>query len=154
MNSVSRNDAIQIVRLTRKNLEYIRSARERGEDVHEVTQLVTSLLGLVVLPKQQYWEEQSWKSKLDELTGQGWPKWDIQKGSADNLGELIKHVRNAASHGRITFSSDSRELSKVELVLEDAKGENSPPYWRAEIRGDHLYSFCLRFAEHLEATIG
>ena len=154
MNSVSRNDAIEIVRRTRKNLLYIRRAFECQEDVHVVTQLVTSLLGLVVLPKEQYWEENIWNIRLDKLTDQGWPKWDIQKGCADNLGQLIKHLRNASSHGRITFSSDSPLLSEVVLKVEDAKGKDKPPYWRALIGGEDLYSFCLRFADHLEETIG
>ena len=41
-------------RRTRTNLEFIRHARNHGESVYEVTQLVNSMLGLLVFPQQQY----------------------------------------------------------------------------------------------------
>ncbi len=48
---VQRNDAIVFARHTRVNLEYIESARQAQADVHLITQLANSLLGLVV-----FWE--------------------------------------------------------------------------------------------------
>ena len=38
---------------TLKNLAYLDAARDEGADVHVVTQLVTSLLGLIVFPYQE-----------------------------------------------------------------------------------------------------
>ena len=152
-DSVSRNEAIEIVHRTQKNLKYIREAFEQGEDVHVVTQLVTSLLGLIVLPREQYFEKDIWKVKLDTLIHQGWPEWNITLGNADNLGDLIRHIRNATAHGRITFSSDSRHLSEVMLVVEDANRRSKGPYWRAEISGEDLYLFCIRFAECIEEAL-
>ena len=53
---VSRNEALGIVQRTRKNLDYIMAASNGCErdEVHVVTHLVNSLLGLVVLP----WEKE------------------------------------------------------------------------------------------------
>ena len=157
MLEVSRNDAIEIARRTERNLRYIKSEFDRlGEDssVHVVTQLVNSLLGLVILPREQYLELRYKSAKLSELTSQGWPKWKITKGKANTLAQLTRHVRNAAAHGRITFSSDSRYLNEVLITVEDSADEGKTINWRAEIRGDHLYEFCTRFAIHVRETIG
>ena len=156
---VSRNDAIEIGRRTLKNLKYIKASFEREEkDVHVVTHLVISLLGLVVLPREQYLEKSIWDAKLAELTNQGWPEWSIildeDKRKTETLGELVRHIRNATAHGLITFSSDSRYLSEVVIKVADRESRNKAPYWRAEIGGKELYKFCLKFSEYIEGTIG
>ena len=51
MITVSRNDALGFAARTKQNLLMIEKAFEAGEDVHVVTQLVVSLLGLVVYPR-------------------------------------------------------------------------------------------------------
>ena len=48
--SLSRNATEEFARRVRKNLDYIIRKRNEGEDVHEVTQLVISLLGIIVFP--------------------------------------------------------------------------------------------------------
>ena len=150
----SRNNAIGFAGRTRKNLEYVRNAFDCGEDVHVVTQLVISLLGLVVLPWERNLVEHIQEVKLRELADQDWPEWSITLGCCETLGELVYHIRNAVAHGRVTFSSDSRNLAEVEIIVEDAKPGRKTPDWRAKIGGNELYSFCLRFAEYVDSTIG
>ena len=48
--SLTRNTTEGFARRVRKNLDFIIKKCDEGEDVHEVTQLVTSLLGLIVFP--------------------------------------------------------------------------------------------------------
>ena len=151
---VSRNDAIGVSQRTKKNLEFVKNAFEEGEDVHVVTQLVVSLLGLVVLPWEQYFVELSDKVTLDDLQGRGWPAWHVTLGSCDTLGCLMNRLRNATAHGRLDFSSDSRFLSEVMVTVEDAWPKSKEVHWRAEIRADQLYEFCIRLADHVEGTIG
>ena len=153
---MSRNEAIEIARRTQRNLEYIKAEIDRlGEDskVHVVTQLVNSLIGMVALPREQYLEVRNGATNWNSLIGQGWPAWDIGKGEAETLGELVRHIRNAAAHGRITYSSDSRYLHQVTITVEDSGDQGKSINWHAEIRGDKLYDFCIRFAEHVDETI-
>ena len=89
MAEVSRNAAIEIARRTEKNLQFIRAEFDRlGEDspVHVVTQLVNSLLGMVILPREQYLELRNEVTKLEQLVSEGWPEWDVTKGKANTLG--------------------------------------------------------------------
>ena len=157
MLTVSRNEAIEIARRTERNLRYIKAEFDRvGEDspIHVVTQLVNSLLGLVILPREQYLELQNKSAKLKDLASKGWPEWNITKGKANTLAQLTRHVRNAAAHGRISFSSDSRFLNEVQITVADSADKGKTINWRAEIRGDDLYEFCIRFAIHVRETIG
>ena len=131
---VSRGEAIGFALRTRKNLEFVRDAFEQGQDVHVVTHLVNSLLGIVVVPKERYFEETFWAIGLDELAGRGWPGWNVSlddspRGKTKTLGDLIWHFRNASAHGRFSFTGEpeSRYLSEVGLVVEDGPPEVSEP---------------------------
>ena len=144
-------------RRVRKNLQFIMTKRAEGEDVHEVTQLAISLLGLVVFP----WEDHALKSleqlSLAEIEEQGWPRWRItldEKANTRTLGKLIKHLRNAASHRRITFSSDHPEMAMVDITFEDAPDRRKPINWRATINAADLKDFCDRFTTMLEEAVG
>ena len=151
---VPRNDAIVFASRVQKNLKYVMHGFDNQKDVHVVTQLVTSLLGLVVLPWERELVRHIKKVKLKDLADQGWPEWSTTLGKTETLGELIHRVRNAVAHGSFMFSSDSRLLSEVVLEVEVKKTKCSEPYWRAHIGGCELYSFCLLFSEYIEETIG
>ena len=161
---VTRSEAIGFALRTRKNLEYMRHAFDRAEDVHVVTHLVNSLLGIIVVPKERYCEETFWSINLEELARQGWPKWDITidrptKGGSrtETLGHLIRHLRNAAAHGRFRFGGkpDSRNLAEVRLIVEDAPSSGvGNADWRAEIGGDDLFLFCLMLTDYIDDSIG
>ena len=71
------------------------------------------------------------------------------QGKTDTLGQLARHIRNAAAHGRITFSSDSRYLHEVVIAVEDSGDGGESINWRADINGDKLYEFCVKFAMHV-----
>ena len=115
---------------------------------------MNSLLGLVILPREQYLELRNKSAQLKDLASQGWPDWNITKGNSNTLAQLTRRVRNAAAHGRISFSSDSRYLHEVLITVEDSADKGRTINWSAEIRGDDLYEFCTRFAIHVRETIG
>ena len=73
----TRNEAVEFARRTKVNLEFIEQAKDRGERVHEVTQLALSLLGLIVFPKEQLLLDEIDSISLDDLTAEGWPKWQM-----------------------------------------------------------------------------
>ena len=156
MTDISRNYAIGMAHRTRTNLQYIRKASESGDrdKVHAVTQVVLSLLGLVIFPWERDLIKDIGKVKLKNLYQQGWPEWTFHLENTHNLKSLIRHIRNAAAHGRIKFNSDSLVLSEVVLEMEDCKPNQTDPYWRARIGGEELYSFCLLFTEFIEDRIG
>ena len=147
-----RNHALGFAERTRKNLLYIESARQAGADVHEVTQLGTPLLGLVVFPKERKLDACIENLDWAKLCADGWPQWQFVLGGCNTLGELVGHLRNAAAHGHVTFSSDDPDLSRVTIEVEDYKRGSSTPYWRATISGRGLREFCLKFIKSPQDT--
>ena len=154
MTMKTRNDTLEFARRTRQNLEFIQRAYDKGEDVHPVTQLTVSLLGLVVFLKEKNFVNHIKKRTLEELTKDGWPKWQESKDNCPNLGELVRRLRNAVTHDHITFSSDSRCAAEVVISVEDWKWGDQSPYWQAEIKAIDLRTFCFRFLDLVEQTIG
>ena len=160
---IPRNKAMGIVERTHKNLVYMRNARKSGADIHEVTHLFNSLLGLVVIP----WERELEGTDvldigLDDLYDRGWPcivlLLDEYPVKTKTLEVLIKHLRNAVAHGRFSFegigssSADSREPSEIRVIVCDekrGKNKNDVRRWKAEIRGEDLYHFCDKFIQYI-----
>jgi hypothetical protein len=159
---VDRNDAIRFAALTLANLEFIDAAWRTAQDhdghpaVHLVTQTVNSLLGLVVFTCEKEYVRFTLKERLADLTAKGWPDWKFQLGgsSADTLGDLVYHLRNGASHARISFSSDSPLPSAVEITIEDAEPKTKQVYWRVSTTAADLLKFCRLYGKHVDEVIG
>ena len=137
----------------RTNLMYLSAARNQGADVHVVTELITSLLGLIVFPFAEIKRSGSKafrKYKLDDLSDKGWPDWRVDLGSSPDLDDLILHLRNAISHRLLFFSSDSRELEGVEVRFADRPSKAQPDGWAVTINAAELQKFVLLFADLLK----
>jgi hypothetical protein len=68
-------------------------------EIYEVTQLINSMLGLLVFPQQRYINHIP-KIPLGELTSQGWPIPEISGNypQVKDLQELVRYLRNAIAH--------------------------------------------------------
>ena len=103
---------------TLKNLEAIENAvRRDGEaELYEVTQLINSMLGLLVFPEQKYLNNVP-RTSLGELRSQGWrvPEMKGTPPHADNLRELVRCLRNGISHFNIEFTSDGHVLTGIKI---------------------------------------
>ena len=158
----SRNTTEGFAIRTLKNLKYVKRAweKDRVSGPHVVAQLGNSLLGLVVMPREDKNEENlnsaMKQEKLEDLESKSWPKWHIIKDTytvkSETLFDLLTHLRNAVAHRRIRFSCDSRELSEVTFVFED-QHQDKMMRWQAEIGGLELYRFCCKFADYIQRSV-
>lgn len=163
MLTISRNDPLGFAKRTWKNLEFIENAysnHNSNPDVHVVTQIVNSMLGLIVFPYASQFDSRAeliFKKvgclRLDNLDS-NLQLWNVQENTYNEkcevLGDLIKHIRNGASHRRVRFSSDSPNPSCVFIEICDQDNSKKQKRWKASIRADHLLSFCLAFIKLLE----
>ena len=158
----SRNSSIGFAIRTRKNLLKVIRAFKGGEDFHVVTHLVNSLLGIVVVPRERYHKADFLSVPLAEIYQDGWPKWNIlldepkgKQEKTETLDRLLTHLRNAAAHGRFSFTGDSesRNLEEVWLVVEDRPNKRAKTNWRAMIRGNELLDFCLKLCDDIEGPV-
>ena len=153
----ARNEPMGIEQRTMRNLAFIDEAHSdphTRDQVHVVTQIMNSLLGLVILPSER--EGVPYKlseddTKLSDLYTRHWPKWELSplnKLETETLGDLATRLRNAAAHGRYTFDSDSLDPREVTITVKD-KPWRGPINWCATIRADELHWFCRLLCEHM-----
>lgn len=144
----SRNKPSGFAWRTLKNLENIHRAYQVGADVHVVTQLMLSLQGMLVFPMEQ---EHAFgllaEIPLNHFESYPWCKgWNIitdtYKTKVVTVFHLVRHVRNAVSHRGVLFSSDSRDMTEVQIRFEDRNPHNPEQIWQAEIEAVDLWNFC------------
>lgn len=102
---------------TRHNLEIIRAHKEQNQEAYEVTQLVNSLLGLILLPKEKSCLKLP-KTSLNALSEQGWPAAALQPTEGktpENLRDLHRLLRNSVAHFNIEFTSMLDNITGLEL---------------------------------------
>lgn len=136
-------------RRTRHNLTVLRNlqAQHPELEIYEVTQLVNSMLGLLVFPQQQYIRNIP-ALPLDELAGQGWP---IPKVRGDypqvsDLNQLVRYLRNAIAHCNVEFLSD--ETLKIRgIVVWNVRGGRID--WKAELSLEEIEMITDRFIDLL-----
>lgn len=147
---------------TLANLKFIEAAKNEQEaDVFEVTQLVNSLLGLLVFPKEEFWNQIKDQS-LDNIPGAKELKGHITSTYKKNDGEedegtshlkpFIRHLRNGVSHFRVAFK-DNEQHEITGLVIRDEYKYGSKNYeWQVTIeRIEYLQHFIEWFAQGLES---
>ncbi len=149
---------------TRKNLDALDALAENGRDVYEVTQLINSMLGLLVFPQQEYVDKIP-KTLLAELAKSGWPIPKVRGGfkQVENLNQLVRYLRNAVAHFNIKFLGDGQNNISVVRVwnMVPAKDENGKVLrnndgsavekknWEAELGVAELRGIADRFIDLL-----
>lgn len=105
---------------TKRNLDFIQqSSGDETLKIYEVTQLVNSLLGILLFPRSYMWKH--FKSfELDQLNLQDWPDLTNQspvldKLSPDNLEQVLREMRNAVAHNDLKFISDRN--NEIECIV-------------------------------------
>ncbi|HVT28665.1 MAG TPA: HEPN family nuclease, partial [Lacipirellulaceae bacterium] len=128
------------------NLEFVEAAvkDEPHADIFEVTQLINSMLGLLVFPKEHFAEEEIPDTPLDELRAQGWPI-PVMKGSpprAQNLRELVRCLRNGIAHFHVDFTSDGQYVTGLR-IWNPPRGRD--PLWEARLDVPQLREIARKF---------
>ena len=120
---------------TRDNLEVLRNLQKIKPDVevYEVTQLINSMLGLLVFPQQRYFDHIP-KTPLGELASQGWPipKVEGNYPQVKDLLELFRYLRNSITHCNLEFLSDEREQISG-LCVWNTNPRNGRTTWKARL---------------------
>ena len=107
---------------TKKNLEIV----EQYNPENYATQLINSLLGMLVFIQETYLMEDRWRESLQEYVRTGEYTWKIYKIKNNrrrgrppqkSMGRIIKHMRNALAHcGVEAISSEEMKDGKYEIV--------------------------------------
>ena len=132
-----------------RTLEILRSY----EGHFDATMLINCLLGLLVVPKEQFLEA----IPLDPLHGLS--KWGIRPASIKRIGRktpknpnpdtlrgIVYNLRNSVAHFRLKPNPSPQEVHSFEFTDRDKEG----PHFRAVIKLHEMRNFVERLAAHLE----
>lgn len=125
----------------------------------EVTELINSMVGLLIIPKEQYLSQVT-----NNLIDQGLLNKMIQCIRKDDYSDstlkgIVKHMRNAVAHGRIEFCAEKPPLNEAPLIIhsvifkdqDDIKRPSK--YFEIEINADLLEEFLFAFADGILTLI-
>jgi hypothetical protein len=120
-------------------------------DMYEVTQLINSLLGLLVFPREEFIGKIPNKT-IDELKNDGWPIPKIKGhyNQANNLNQLVRYLRNAIAHCNIEFSHKHKVITGLELWNKDPHTGNIT--WHASMTIDEIDVIGHKFIELILKT--
>jgi hypothetical protein len=120
---------------------------------HQVTQLVLTLIGLIVLPRESHYLEAAGDSTMAQLAAQGWPTWTIahdlsrRPGTAsDTLGDLLWHLRSTIGSGQIRMTAGDRPFAEVSIYFDQQVAGGEIVTWSASISAPDLRVFCVKLA--------
>jgi HEPN pEK499 p136 len=119
---------------------------EEEVEAYEVTQLVNSLLGLVIFPQQRYFEKIP-QTPLLQLEDEGWPK-PLLNGQLptdlNNLQDLMRYVRNSIAHFNIEFTSNNDRRINGIKIWNNRRGSKN---WSASLKLEELKVLVAKFTD-------
>lgn len=139
---------------TQANLRAIEKLQESGKTVYEVTQLVNSMLGLLVFPREEFVDRIP-ATPLPELAADGWPVPEISGRFSPpaDLQELIRYLRNAIAHFNVNFLGDQDDRIQGLRLWNSVPGREKKT-WEAEFKLRELRSIAERFVALVLAETG
>jgi hypothetical protein len=129
---------------TLHNLEFIEAqARNQGGadgQVYEVTQLINSMLGLLIFPREEFWVYLS-QRPLNTLP----PEFQtLQRAPhARDLRQLIRLMRNSFAHFNVEAHSF---MGQIDVIVLTNVSNHKQVTWQMEIAVDELRAFVAWFA--------
>ena len=109
---------------TVENLEIVENNVEKNNDGYEVTQLINSMIGLLIFPQQKYYEEFPEKYPNDDIKKM-FAKSSEYKNEQENFKTMVRHLRNAVSHNNIEVIpyGTQEHIKRFEFVDKNPKGD-------------------------------
>ena len=154
--------ALIIARRSRKNLDFIYAQKEKGADVEEFTQLLNSMLGMLICLREEYFKgsEVTWdKVKAYglipiQIEGDASTQTSPNLKHSETFGELISNLRHAFAHNCFELVGDP--ITGVRVWKIPNRTPNSPKNrtWQAELSEQQLQQVANLFIDFLEKRHG
>jgi len=135
----------ELISRTETNLRAIEKLHKQGVTVYEVTQLINSLLGLLVFPRETFLKQIPIISR-NSMIKEDWPLPDEQISQVQYLRELVRNMRNAVAHFNIELITHGNEIEGIifkDYALQDKDKTN--PLWIGVYRVDQVRRFVDKF---------
>ncbi len=166
MEPPKKEKTLEIAQRTRTNLEFIYTAKRQGKKVEEFTQLLNSMLGMVISLQEDYFKRSkiTWQD-VQELGLESYEpslqvKGNTPTSTSPNLkkietfSELMIKLRNAFAHScfELVIDYNLNRITGVKVWNIPLRKENihQNRVWEAEIKENELKGLANLFVEYLE----
>ena len=151
-----------IARRSRKNLDFISAQRKKGADVEEFTQLLNSMLGMLICLREEYFKgrEVTW----DRVKEYGLPRISVEGdaptqttpklGHSKTFSKLISNLRHGFAHN--CFELVGNPITGVR-IWNIPNGEDNLPVnrsWQTELSEQQLRQIADLFVDFIEKELG
>lgn len=159
--------ALTIARRTKTNLDFIYQAKKDGKKVEEVTQLINSMLGMLICLREKYFHGRSvtWDDVCQHSlktiyvsANKREKESDVWEPYQPSFSQLITCLRHAFAHNCFSLVGDeSQPRGKREIV--GLKIWNTPTgrdykTWKTQLTINELRDIAYLFIDYLEKTHG
>ncbi|MBZ0315723.1 MAG: hypothetical protein K8L91_04830 [Anaerolineae bacterium] len=168
---------LTLARRTKVNLDYVYASKSTG-NVFEFTQLINSMLSLVISMRAEYFSDRkpvTWEEVFKEIRSDRLAEilGDLDKGDlklkgnevhskspklkqSKEFSELIDRLRNAFAHCcfKLFGQSEIQGLEVWNVAKEEDRLEKDKRLWEASISEAQLRAIAYLFIEYLEVTRG
>ena len=138
----------EFIARTQKNLIAIECLKDISCKVYEVTQLLNSMLGLLIFPKERRLYEKIQPKSWDTMVEEGWPLPSGDNAHVSNLKQLVRNMRNAVAHFNIELVNDGNEIIGIRFSSYHRKGQN----WTGVYDIASLRKFVDMFLDHIQSS--
>lgn len=138
---------MSIIFQTEINLVAMREASFGEQPVFPATQIINSLVGLLILPQQSFYDMIP-NHKIRDLNRVGWRIPTALRGedTARSLNRLARRMRNAVAHSNLEFTNNAGQISGVRFWDSSNRFQvGSQPEWEIYFSIDELEWFLDRF---------
>ena len=142
---------LTLARRTQENLKYINEKKCQKESVNEFTQLLNSMLCMVISLREEYLNENhiGWE-ELEKL------EVPLRSIAEENFSEeLIANLRHAFAHGNfrlIPASDGSNDIAGV--TVWNVPLNKNKDIWKADLLEKELMDLANKFVEYIEKKYG
>lgn len=136
------------IKRTQHNLSLVRGHATANKEAYEVTQLINSMLGLLVLPQQICFGKIP-QLTMNELRELGWPEPALkgEYGELSDLRELLNHLRNSITHFNMMFTETGGVLDGVAIWNHKGGKRENPKNWQVTLGLDELMTVTNRLID-------
>lgn len=124
---------------------------------YKVTQLINSMIGLLIFPKEEYFQNHNRKIRdtlinpdlLDRMRNTVLENTQDGKDmGSPHLFRIVQHMRNAVSHCGISFNADDPEAERIKSVqfIDDYTYNSVHKAFKMTVSIDLLKEFLTEFA--------
>ena len=141
----------EFIARTQKNLIAIECLKDISCKVYEVTQLLNSMLGLLIFPKERFFEKIQNK-RWDMMVKEEWPLPSEDYSHVSDLKQLITNMRNAVAHCNIELIPEHGEIISIEFRDYPWGDNHKEPHWKGVYDVASLRTFIYMLLDHIQSS--